>query len=62
MGITNNGRPIYDHWLISPIVRTLFSVVLAPPHFRNTVSGLLDSFVRFQVAHSASLTLSARFG
>ncbi len=49
MGITNGGRPAYDHWLVSPIIRALFSVALAPPFLRNNVSSLLESYVRFQV-------------
>lgn len=48
MGITNGGRPAYDHWLVSPIIRALFSVALAPPFLRNNVSSLLESYVRFQ--------------
>lgn len=49
MGITDQGRPVYNHWLVYPIVKMIFTVLLAPPLFRNTVLDLLESFVRFQV-------------
>jgi len=45
LGITHNGRPAYDHWLVYPLIRAFF---YAPSFCRKNLVTLLDAYTYFQ--------------
>ncbi len=51
LGVSNNGMPIYDHWLANPTAHLIFSAICKMPQFREALRNAIRSFITYQVSN-----------